>query len=100
MASYQVINLHTGDFATLSLDEAASLSQLDPHDIEWAIEEYGVCETGNLQITKLPEPPEDDGGDAGDDEKQTQRRGCACCVSQYHLDESGKVIGRTISCLS
>ena len=56
--------------ATLTLEEAAALVQLDPHEIEWAIEEHGVCETETHQITKLAEPPEGDGegddDDAGD----------------------------------
>ena len=59
MATYQIINLDTGEFSTLSLEEAASLVELDPHDIERAIEEHGVCETGTFQITKLNDPPDD-----------------------------------------
>jgi hypothetical protein len=74
MATYQIINLQTGEFQTLSLEEAAATAQLDPNEIEWAIEEHGVCETDAFQITKLPEPPEGNGvsardqleGDAGD----------------------------------
>jgi hypothetical protein len=74
MATYQIINLQTGEFQTLSLDEAAAIAQLDPHEIELAVEEHGVCETDAFQITKLPEPPEGNGvsardqleGDAGD----------------------------------
>jgi hypothetical protein len=110
MATYQIINLQTGDFKTVSLDEAAQLVALDPHDIEWAIEEHGVCETDTFQITKLVDPPEDghspgeqpegDAGDGGDAEFQTHPRGCVCCMSQDHLDETGKVIGRTIYCFS
>ena len=74
MATYQIINLNTGEFSTLSLEEAAALAELDPHEIEWAIGEHGVCETGTFQITKLNDPPEDghssgdqNEGDAGDD---------------------------------
>jgi hypothetical protein len=59
MATYQIINLQTGEFQTLSLEDAASIAQLDPHEIEWAIEEHGVCETDTFQITKLPEPPDE-----------------------------------------
>jgi hypothetical protein len=74
MATYQIINLQTGEFQTLSLEEAASIASLDPNEIELAIEEQGVCETDAFQITKLPEPPEGNGvsardqleGDAGD----------------------------------
>jgi hypothetical protein len=70
MATYQIINLRTGEFRTVGLDEAAETAQLDPHEIEWAIEEHGVCETGTFQITKLNDPLEDgqgDDGEAGDD---------------------------------
>jgi hypothetical protein len=31
--------------AELTLDEAAHMMQLDPADIEWSIEEDGVCST-------------------------------------------------------
>lgn len=58
---YQIINLETGDFKTVTLEEAAGIASLDPHDIEWAIEEHGVCETDTHQITKLNDPPEEDG---------------------------------------
>ena len=69
MATYQIINLETGDFQVVTLEEAAEITQLDPHDIEWAIGEHGVCETETYQITKLPEVPEEEcdaceGGDA------------------------------------
>jgi hypothetical protein len=107
MATYQIINLQTGEFRTVSLEEAAEIASLDPHEIEWAIEEHGVCETGAFQITKLNDPPEDghsepegDDGDGDDGESKTHPRGCACCISQDHLDETGKVIGRTIYCFS
>jgi hypothetical protein len=100
MATYQLINLETGAFATLSLEEAAQLAELDPHDIEWAIEEYGVCEVGSLQITKLDDLPECDGGEAGEAENKAPQLGCTCCVSHNHLDESGNLIGRTIYCFA
>ncbi len=29
----------------VSLEEAAQLMQLDPHEIIWAIEEFGPCDT-------------------------------------------------------
>ena len=94
MATYQLINLQTGEFRAVSLEDAAEIAQLDPHEIEWAIEEHGVCETETHQITKLPEPPEMadeigqsgehkraegdgeqcDGGDAGDGENQTDHK--------------------------
>ena len=56
---YQIINLETGDFQVVTLEEAAEIAQLDPHDSEWAIEDHGVCETEIYQITKLPEVPEE-----------------------------------------
>ena len=67
---YQIINLETGDFQVVTLEEAAEIAQLDPRDIAWAIEEHGVCETDIHQITKLPEVPEEgeerDASDGGD----------------------------------
>jgi hypothetical protein len=71
MATYQLINLQTGEFHTVSLDQAAQLASLDPHDIQWAIEEYGACETDTFQITKLNDPADGDGSDAGDGENET-----------------------------
>jgi hypothetical protein len=70
MATYQIINMQTGEFQTLSLEEVADIASLDPHEIEWAIEEHGVCETDQFQITELDRnlPAEErdasDGGDA------------------------------------
>ena len=58
---YQIINLETGDFQVVTLEEAAEIAQLDPHDIAWAIEEHGVCETDIHQITKIDNFPEEDG---------------------------------------
>jgi hypothetical protein len=66
MATYQIINLQTGEFHAVSLEETADIAQLDPNEIAWAIEEHGVCETEIHQITKLPEPPEMAEGDASD----------------------------------
>lgn len=75
MATYQIINLQTGGFSTGTLSEAAEISSLDPHEIEWAIEEHGVCETDTFQITKLIDPPEDGhserDGEAGDPHSPT-----------------------------
>jgi hypothetical protein len=66
MATYQIINLQTGEFSAVSLEEAAAIAQLDPNEIAWAIEEHGVCETDAFQITKLNDGPEGDASDAGD----------------------------------
>ena len=66
---YQIINLETGDFQVVTLEEAAQVAQLDPHDIAWAIEEHGVCETDIHQITKVPGVPDDEEErDASDDD--------------------------------
>ena len=66
MATYQIINLHTGEFHAVSLEEAADIAQLAPNDVAWAIGEHGVCETKIHLIAKLPEPPGCDASDAGD----------------------------------
>jgi hypothetical protein len=66
MAIYQVINLQAGEFSTATLEEAAEIASLDPHEIEWATEEHGVSETAIHQITKLPEPSDEDGVSALD----------------------------------
>lgn len=34
-----------GHLVGQSLQEVAALTKLDPADIEWAIEEYGCCDT-------------------------------------------------------
>lgn len=68
MAIYQVINLRTGEFSTVTLEQAAGIASLAQHDIERAIEEHGVCETDTFQITKLSDPVD---GDAGDGENET-----------------------------
>lgn len=67
---YQIINLETGDFQVVTLEEAAEITRLDPRDIAWAIEEHGVSETDIHQITKVPGVPDDeeerDAGEGGD----------------------------------
>jgi hypothetical protein len=35
---YQIINLETGEFEVVTLEQAAEIAALDPADIEWAIE--------------------------------------------------------------
>jgi hypothetical protein len=52
MAHYRIIDLKTGAFDVLPLDEAANLALLDPEVVEWAIEQHGVCETDCHQITE------------------------------------------------
>jgi hypothetical protein len=72
MATYQIINLETGEFSAVSLEEAAAIASLDPHEIAWAIEEHGVCETNAFQITKLNDPPEGDASDGGDGDTESE----------------------------
>lgn len=45
MAYYLVIDLTTKTRAIGTLEEVAAIAQLDPAEIEWALEEEGVCET-------------------------------------------------------
>jgi hypothetical protein len=73
MATYQIINLQTGEFSAVSLQEAAEIASLDPHEIAWAIEEHGVCETDTHQITKLKDPPEGDASDEGDGDTESEK---------------------------
>jgi hypothetical protein len=72
MATYQIINLETGEFSAVSLEEAAEIASLDPNEIAWAIEEHGVCETDAFQITKLNDPPEGDASDGGDGDIESE----------------------------
>jgi hypothetical protein len=37
MATYQIINLQTGEFRTVSLEDGADIAQFDTHEVEWAI---------------------------------------------------------------
>jgi hypothetical protein len=55
----------------VTLEQAAEIAALDPADIEWSIDEHGVCETEIHQITKLPEPPKmaDEIGQSGEHER-------------------------------
>ncbi len=39
-----------------SLEMAARIAQLDPAEILWAIEEFGVCETERYVIADCPDP--------------------------------------------
>lgn len=44
-------HLPTGEVRIVSMQEAAAMAQLDEADIAWAIEEQGVCETHDYEIT-------------------------------------------------
>ena len=53
MHKYLVINVKTKASVTVDLEEAARISQLDPDDIEWVLENYGVCETEDHKIAEI-----------------------------------------------
>jgi hypothetical protein len=92
---YQIINLRTGEFQIVTLDEAAALAQLDPNEVAWAIEESGVCETDEYQITRVDELPAAGRGallgtaaapealsatvESGDDTKPHEHGSCGDC---------------------
>jgi hypothetical protein len=50
MAHFLVIDLTTRTRTVGTLDEVAAIAQLDPADVEWALEEEGVCETDTYVI--------------------------------------------------
>lgn len=50
---YQMVNISTFETSLVSLDEAVTVMELDPDEIEWALEEFGRCD-GEL-YTLLPE---------------------------------------------
>ena len=45
MRLYLVKDLRDGSEVVVSLEDAARITILDEAEIEWAIEEYGICET-------------------------------------------------------
>lgn len=49
---YQVTHLPTNNSVIVNLDDAAKISQLNREDIEWAIQEHGLCETDAYLITE------------------------------------------------
>ena len=53
MPKYLVVNIKTLDSVVVDLDEAARITQLDPDEIEWAIEQVGRCDTEKCAV--LPE---------------------------------------------
>ena len=59
MRKYLVINTKTKRSVTVDLEEAARISRLDPDDIEWALENEGLCQTERYTITEtiVPESP-------------------------------------------
>lgn len=44
-------HLQTGEVRIVSSQEAAQMAELDEADITWAIEQHGVCETNDYEIT-------------------------------------------------
>jgi hypothetical protein len=53
MPKYLVVNIKTRESTLVDLDEAARIAELDPDEIEWAIEQVGRCDTEEWAI--LPE---------------------------------------------
>jgi hypothetical protein len=53
MSKYLLVNTQTLKSALVDLDEAARATELDPDEIEWAIEQVGRCDTDDWAI--LPE---------------------------------------------
>ncbi len=51
---YRVETLSNGECATMTIDEAEALLVVDAHEIEWAIEEFGICETDDYAVTEYP----------------------------------------------
>lgn len=43
----------TSNIRHVSLEIAAEETMLDEHEIEWAIEEFGICETDEFVMTEV-----------------------------------------------
>ncbi len=54
MKLFRVEDVATGEVRSLTLDEAEGLTKVGAHEIAWAIEEFGVCETGEYTISEYP----------------------------------------------
>jgi hypothetical protein len=50
---YLLVNTKTLESTLVNLDEAARITELEPDDIEWAIEQVGRCDAEEWAI--LPE---------------------------------------------
>ena len=46
-------DLKTGQTDKVSIEDAARIAQLDLAEVEWALEEYGVCETDTHSIADI-----------------------------------------------
>jgi hypothetical protein len=50
---YEIRNKNTKAIHVGPLADAMRIAQLDEGDVEWAIEEYGVCETDQHTIVEV-----------------------------------------------
>jgi hypothetical protein len=50
---YEIRNKNTKAIHVEPLADAMPIAQLDEGDVEWAIEEYGVCETDQHTIIEV-----------------------------------------------
>jgi hypothetical protein len=50
MQLYVVKDLRDGTEKIVSLEEAAQITKLNEAEIEWALEEFGICETNEHMI--------------------------------------------------
>jgi hypothetical protein len=57
MATCQIINLQTGEFRTVSLEEASAIAELDPHEIEWAIAGMAFARPTRIRSRSCPSRP-------------------------------------------
>jgi len=53
MPNYLLVNTISSESRLVDLDEAARITELDPDELEWAIEQVGRCDTDEWAI--LPE---------------------------------------------
>jgi len=53
MPNYLLVNRISSESRLVDLDEAARITELDPDEIEWAIEQVGRCDVEEWAI--LPE---------------------------------------------
>jgi hypothetical protein len=59
MPKYLIVNIKTLASVLVDLDEAARTTELDPDDIEWAIEEVGRCDTDGWEgAAYTPDDPD------------------------------------------
>jgi hypothetical protein len=56
MKQFLVTNLVTKCWVTVGLAEASAMTNLEPDEIVWALEEEGICETDRFVVTDYVEP--------------------------------------------